>query len=317
MAKADSTRPGKQSKEDAKRQRKREYQKRYYLKNKNRILAKNKAWIAANKERHRQFGRANRIANKEKDRQRQKLWRDANPEKVAAAQKRYREKNKDVLKERRERRREQARKSSRDHYHKNKEAYRIRRREYRKNNKKKLSDLGKTYYANNREKVCERHRQYRLQNIEKTRKRNREYQQKKWQSDFEYWLKKTVGRRMRDALGVRSAKKRDRTIAWIGCSARHLAEHLESRFLDGMSWDNYGYRGWHIDHIIPIAKFDLTDPAEQAAAFHYTNLQPLWAKDNLRKRDRVMGQNLFGFAYVARIADAASAKPKKRRKRAR
>jgi len=50
-----------------------------------------------------------------------------------------------------------------------------------------------------------------------------------------------------------------------------------------MSWDNYGYRGWHIDHIRPCASFDLTDPEQQRECFHYTNLQPLWWQDNLRK----------------------------------
>jgi hypothetical protein len=83
-----------------------------------------------------------------------------------------------------------------------------------------------------------------------------------------------------------------------------------------MTWDNRSVNGWHIDHIIPVSKFDLNDPQQQAAAFHYTNLQPLWASENRRKSNRVAGQNLFGFAYAARIADAASAKPKRRLKNA-
>jgi hypothetical protein len=55
-----------------------------------------------------------------------------------------------------------------------------------------------------------------------------------------------------------------------------------------MSWDNYGYEGWHIDHIKPIAKFDLSDPIQRAQCFHYSNLQPLWALDNMRKHARIV-----------------------------
>jgi len=54
-----------------------------------------------------------------------------------------------------------------------------------------------------------------------------------------------------------------------------------------MSWDNHGFKGWHIDHIIPCSAFDLTKVEEQKKCFHYTNLQPLWAKDNLSKGDKL------------------------------
>jgi len=78
-------------------------------------------------------------------------------------------------------------------------------------------------------------------------------------------------------------KKASCTMALIGCSLPELRAHLEALFLPGMTWEKYGFRGWHVDHIRPCASFDLTDPAQQRACFHYTNLQPLWAKDNLAK----------------------------------
>lgn len=68
-----------------------------------------------------------------------------------------------------------------------------------------------------------------------------------------------------------------------GCTPPELRLHLESKFQPGMTWDNYGRYGWHIDHIKPIAIFDMTDPAQAKEALHYTNLQPLWAKDNYSK----------------------------------
>jgi desulfoferrodoxin (superoxide reductase-like protein) len=63
---------------------------------------------------------------------------------------------------------------------------------------------------------------------------------------------------------------------------------LEKQFKLGMNWDNYGRSGWHIDHIKPCASFDLTKKEEQLKCFHYTNLQPLWARENLIKSDKIL-----------------------------
>ena len=71
----------------------------------------------------------------------------------------------------------------------------------------------------------------------------------------------------------------------MGCTTDELVAHLEKQFTPGMTWDNWAYRGWHIDHIRPCASFDLADPEQQRECFHYTNLQPLWAVDNMRKSD--------------------------------
>jgi hypothetical protein len=118
--------------------------------------------------------------------------------------------------------------------------------------------------------------------------------------------------RVAQALKRDGSPKSQRTIHLIGCTAEQLKLHIESQFAKGMSWENR--HEWHIDHIIPVSKFDLSDPEQQAAAFHYTNLQPLWAADNLRKSAKVQGQNLFGFAYAARIADVESATSTRRRR---
>lgn len=89
---------------------------------------------------------------------------------------------------------------------------------------------------------------------------------------------------LRSRLGKFVAGRRAGSIAsLVGCTHEELKSHLESRFLPGMSWLNR--RKWHIDHIRPCASFDLTDPLQQAECFHYTNLQPLWAADNIAKSD--------------------------------
>jgi len=73
----------------------------------------------------------------------------------------------------------------------------------------------------------------------------------------------------------------------LGCSVDEFVSYLESKFTDGMTWENRGRSGWHIDHIRPCATFDLTDPEQQRQCFHYTNLQPLWAKHNLSKGSKL------------------------------
>ncbi len=78
-------------------------------------------------------------------------------------------------------------------------------------------------------------------------------------------------------------------IEMLGCSVAELRTHLESKFLPGMTWENYGMHGWHIDHIQPCASFDLTKPEEQAKCFHYTNIQPLYKNQSFIKSDKING----------------------------
>lgn len=69
----------------------------------------------------------------------------------------------------------------------------------------------------------------------------------------------------------------------LGCDLEELRAHLEKQFRDGMTWENHGFKGWHVDHIQPLAAFDLSDLDQQRKAFHYSNLQPLWWKENFDK----------------------------------
>jgi hypothetical protein len=71
-----------------------------------------------------------------------------------------------------------------------------------------------------------------------------------------------------------------------GCTANQLKRHLESAFKRGMTWDNHGTY-WHIDHILPVASFDHSDPKQVAQCWHWTNLRPLEAKANISKGDRI------------------------------
>ena len=74
----------------------------------------------------------------------------------------------------------------------------------------------------------------------------------------------------------------------IGCSVDFLKQHLELQFKGRMGWNNYGFYGWHVDHIKPCASFDLTDTEQQKECFNYTNLQPLWWHENASKSDKIL-----------------------------
>lgn len=86
----------------------------------------------------------------------------------------------------------------------------------------------------------------------------------------------------------------------LGCSLAYFITYIERQWLPGMSWENYGRNGWHIDHKKPCAGFDLSDPEQQRVCFHHTNMQPLWARDNLSKNDRWSGKDMEANGYQPR-----------------
>jgi len=117
---------------------------------------------------------------------------------------------------------------------------------------------------------------------EKQRTKWRLQKRKQRQHDPAFKLKDNICRRIRHALKARGATKTQRTMGLVGCSMITLQRHLETLFLPGMNWDNQG-AAWHVDHIVPLHAFDLSDHTQLRIANWYRNLQPLWARDNLRK----------------------------------
>ena len=113
----------------------------------------------------------------------------------------------------------------------------------------------------------------------------KEYEIEKLKIDPIFKLKKTLRKRILQA--IKGKCKVGSAIRDMGCTPEKLKLHLESLFQPGMIWNNHGTYGWHIDHIVPLASFDLTDREQFLKACHYTNLQPLWARDNLSKSDKV------------------------------
>jgi hypothetical protein len=109
------------------------------------------------------------------------------------------------------------------------------------------------------------------------------YEKERIERDPVYAMVKRLRHRVHCAIRAANGKKATNTIDLIGCTPHQLKEHLESLFKPAMSWANR--HRWHIDHKRPCASFDLADTEQQFECFHYTNLQPLWAEDNLRKGD--------------------------------
>ena len=167
-------------------------------------------------------------------------------------------------------------------YYYNRTNYINKHKKWRTENREIYLNCNKKYYLNNREQKIEQSKKYQREN----RKKRNKYRKNRRDKDVQFRIIGNLRSRIRSALY--NTKKNRHTMELLGCSIEELKIHLEMRFTKGMSWDNYGFYGWHIDHIIPCASFDLTDPEQQKKCFHYTNLQPLWAEDNYKKRDKIL-----------------------------
>lgn len=108
--------------------------------------------------------------------------------------------------------------------------------------------------------------------------------------DPQFKLIKTLRSRLGTAVRRQNSSKNNNTIDLLGCSVSFLKEYLQTKFKEGMTWENHGE--WHIDHIRPCASFNLLDEEEQKKCFHYTNLQPLWASENLSKGCKFIDDNI-------------------------
>jgi len=119
----------------------------------------------------------------------------------------------------------------------------------------------------------------------KHKKRVREYMKNYIPTEYEK-IARMLRARINVALYKSKSIKSNSTLKLVGCTIKEFKQHIESQFSEGMSWDNHGE--WHIDHIKPISSFDITKEGEQIKAFHYSNCQPLWAKDNLKKGAKLL-----------------------------
>ena len=170
--------------------------------------------------------------------------------------------------------------------------------QYVAKNVDRVKEKHHSYYLENKEEILKTNKHnrtiksqeyyevkkiWRAENMDKVRGYRRKMKSKRKETDILYKLKENLRSRYSISLKVKSFNKCSKFKEYIGCELETLKSHLESLFTDDMTWDNYGLKGWHIDHIKPLdsAKTE----SELVPLLHYTNLQPLWAIDNYKKKN--------------------------------
>lgn len=197
--------------------------------------------------------RIHRLTNLDRHKLKDKRYAEDNKEKIKAYQAEYRERKKESISAQRKAYREKNKGKIRHSY----QAWKLANRE-------KLSKIRAEYYEKNRSRIIARNSNFRSEARKK---------------DPKVAVADRLRRRIAHSMARRGMVKKSKTCDIIGCSWEELANHIESQFKDGMNWDNRNQ--WHIDHIIPLASAETVSDVERLN--HYTNLQPLWAKENLSK----------------------------------
>jgi len=194
-----------------------------------------------------------------------KLWRIKNSDYT----KQYHQKNPDYIKQYYQKNKNKMINSVKKHYNKNKESI-----------LPKIRKSSLKYYYENSNIIKEKHKKYRNNNRTKI---NQYVSEKKLNNPI-YCLSHIVRNRMRSYLKIKNITKKNKTFDIVGCTPEFLREHLESQFVNNMCWENRNE--WHIDHIIPLSSAKTEEEIYKLC--HYTNLQPLWAEDNLKKSNKIL-----------------------------
>jgi hypothetical protein len=153
---------------------------------------------------------------------------------------------------------------------------------YNQKNKEKVDKIKQKYVDNNKEKVKKSKKDW----FNKNPNYQNEWVVNKYNNDPLFRLINIMRARTRGFFETNNITKTNKTFDIVGCSPEFLKEHLEQQFTEGMSWDNHGLYGWHIDHKIPLSSANTEEEIYNLC--HYSNLQPLWAEDNLKKSNKIL-----------------------------
>ena len=210
-----------------------------------------------------------------------KQWRLNNSERLKEYDKKYREKNKENIKQQMI----QWILNNKEHIKEYKKTY---NKIYKEKNKEHIKEYKKThnkiYNEKNKEKLRLKAKEYRIKNKDKINKYKKEWMRNKMKTDYLFKLKHSTRTLISLCLRNNGYSKTSKTFKILGCTPIEFKEYLEKQFTDGMSWDNQGK--WHLDHIYPVSL--AKDEEELIRLNHYTNFQPLWAIDNIRKSNKVL-----------------------------
>lgn len=105
-------------------------------------------------------------------------------------------------------------------------------------------------------------------------------------TDKNFYIKSLLYRRI-NAL-MRGEARKSKMLDYLGCDIEYFKKYISSKFTNGMGWENQGRGGWHIDHIIPCALFNLSEEEQIKKCFVYTNMQPMWEHDNCSKGAKIL-----------------------------
>lgn len=177
------------------------------------------------------------------------------------------------------------RKSNTVYYAKNSEAIKQNSKSWYENNKDRCRVVKAEWYQRNKDAVAEYKKVYNKENAERVKQYMNAYMKKRYATDINYRLKSICNKRIRDYL-------RDKylpTMDIVGCSIEFLKSWIEFQFNDTMNWNNMG-TVWHIDHVKPCSSFNFNNDDEVFECYHWSNIRPLLAKDNIIKKDKYDGE---------------------------
>lgn len=160
----------------------------------------------------------------------------------------------------------------------------------RKNNPEKSKIYRAEYYLKNTERVRGYGKKYFQKNKSKEIRKRNKRRSERWYKEPKLRFRHLLSCSINSYLKNGGSKKSNKTETYLGCTIAYFRSYIESKFKEGMNWDNYGQRGWHLDHIRPCASFDFSKEEDKMSCFHYTNFQPLWWNENISKNSFYEGK---------------------------